>query len=148
MAQPKVKGKGKEIKANLTVQVAAGQANPAPPLGPILGQNGINIQEFCTQFNDKTKDQMGDVLPVRVTVYKDNSFAMLIKQPTVAGMIKKAIKLDKGSANPKKDKVGKITQQQILAIAERKLPDLNTSDLDAAANIVAGTARSLGVEVV
>ncbi|MCA9378822.1 50S ribosomal protein L11 [Candidatus Dojkabacteria bacterium] len=135
------------MKAVVSLQVPAGKATPAPPLGPILGQNGVNIQEFCTQFNDMTKDKMGDVLPVKLTVMGDNSFKIKVKEPTVASMIKKAINLQKGSANAKKEKVGKISRRQLQEIATRKLPDLNTKDTEAATNIVEGTARSLGLEI-
>lgn len=142
------KGKKNEIKAIVSLQVPAGKATPAPPLGPILGQNGVNIQEFCTQFNDMTKEKIGDVLPVRLTVMGDNSFKIKVKEPTVASMIKKAVNLQKGSANAKKDKVGKISRKQLQEIATRKLPDLNTKDVEAATNIVEGTARSLGLEII
>lgn len=139
--------KKKEIKNVLKLEVAAGQANPAPPLGPVLGQNGVNIQAFCTEFNEKTRDRMGERLPVVLTVYKDGTYSMVIKQPTVAGMVKKAAKIEKGSATPHKDKVGKITMQQVTEIAQKKMPDLNTTNLESAKKIVAGTARSLGVDV-
>lgn len=139
--------KKKEIKNVIKLEIAAGQANPAPPLGPVLGQNGVNIQGFCAEFNDKTRDRMGERLPVVLTVYKDGTYTMVIKQPTVAGMVKKAAKVEKGSAVPHKDKVGKITMQQVTEIAQKKMPDLNTTSLESAKKIVAGTARSLGVDI-
>lgn len=139
--------KKKEIKNVIKLEIAAGQANPAPPLGPVLGQNGVNIQGFCSEFNDKTRDRMGERLPVVLTVYKDGTYSMVIKQPTVAGMVKKAAKIEKGSAVPHKDKVGKITMQQVTEIAQKKMPDLNTTSLESAKKIVAGTARSLGVDI-
>jgi len=138
----------KEIKANITLLVKGAAANPAPPLGPVLGQNGVNIQEFCTKFNELTKDKAGDMLPVKLTVYKDGSFVMVIKQPTVASLLKKAAKIEKGSANPKTEKVGKVSKKQLAEIAEKKLPDLNTKNIQSASNIVAGTARSLGLDIV
>jgi large subunit ribosomal protein L11 len=139
--------KKKEIKNVLKLEIAAGQANPAPPLGPTLGQNGIPIQPFCQDFNEKTREMMGERLPVVVTVYKDNTYSLLIKQPTVAGMLKKAAKVEKGAATPNKQKVGKVTNQQVEEIAKRKMPDLNTNNLDSAKKIVAGTAKALGIEV-
>jgi large subunit ribosomal protein L11 len=138
----------KEIKANITLLVKGAAANPAPPLGPVLGQNGVNIQEFCTKFNEVTKDRAGDMLPVKLTVYKDGSFNMVIKQPTVASMLKKAAKIEKGSANPKTEKIGKVSRSQIREIAEKKLSDLNTKNINAASNTVEGTAKSLGLDIV
>jgi large subunit ribosomal protein L11 len=140
--------KGKEIKNNLTLQIQAAVATPAPPLGPILGQNGISIQEFVNEFNQKTQSKAGDVLPVKVVVFKDGSYKMTIKEPTVAGMLKKAANIQKGSANAKKDKVGKVNSAKVKEIAERKMTDLNTPSIDSAIKIVEGTARSLGIEVV
>jgi len=144
MAAPRKKD---EIKTVLTLQIQAGKATPAPPLGPILGQNGIAIPDFCSQFNEKTAQQGDDILPVKVTVFGDNSFKMFIKKPTVASMLKKAAKIEKGSANPKLEKVGSVNSSQLREIAERKLPDLNTNNVEAAMKIVTGTARSLGLEV-
>lgn len=137
----------KEVEKYLKLEIPAGTATPAPPLGPILGQNGINIQGFCTEFNGKTADQRGDVLPVVVHIYKDRSFKMIIKQPTVASLIKKKFNITKGSATPNKDKIKKIKKKELLEIAERKMPDLNTKNIDSALNIVAGTAKSLGIDV-
>lgn len=145
MAAPK-KSK-KEVKALLSLQIPAGKATPAPPLGPVLGQNGVPIADFCTKFNDMTKDKIGDVLPVKLTVFKDSTYEIHIKQPTVTSLVKKAAGVEKGSANPKIDKVGKISKKQVQEIAERKMPDLNTIKVDSAMRIVEGTARSLGIEV-
>ncbi len=141
------KKKGKEVKAQLTLQIEAGKATPAPPLGPILGQNGISIPDFCNEFNEKTREKGSDVLPVKVTVLMDGSFKMKIKQPTVAGMLKIAANIKKGSGHPKLEKVGKVSKAQIKEIAQRKLPDLNTVNLESAMRIVEGTANSLGIEV-
>lgn len=140
--------KKKEIKNQFKLTIPAGQATPAPPLGPILGQNGINMPEFCSQFNDKTSGMDGEELPVNVVVYSDGSFQMTIKQPTVTGMIKKTLGIEKGSGDPKRNKVGKITNKQLSEIAERKMPDLNTNDKEAAQKIVEGTAKSMGLEIV
>jgi large subunit ribosomal protein L11 len=137
----------KEINSILKLQIQAGKANPAPPIGPVLGQNGVPIQEFCTEFNNKTRD-MGDFeVPVIVTVYKDRTFKLQIKQPTVASMIKKKLNFQKGSGTPNKTKVAKIKKSDLKEIAEKKLADFNTKDLSSAVNIVAGTAKSLGVEI-
>ena len=147
MATKPTRGGKKEIKTVLTLQIQAGRATPAPPLGPVLGQNGVPIPDFCSQFNELTRDKGDDILPVKLTVFNDNTFKILVKQPTVAGMLKKAAGIAKGSANPKKDKVGKVKRSQINEIAERKLPDLNTRNVAAAARIVEGSARSLGLEI-
>ena len=142
------KFKKEDIKTVFKLEITGGQASPAPPLGPILGQNGVNIGAFTQEFNDKTREMMGERIPVIVTVLKKgNETHMEIMQPTVASMIKRAANIQKGSANPKKEKVGSITNQQVAEIAERKMPDLNTSDPAAAAKIVIGTAKSLGVDV-
>ncbi len=138
----------KEIEKQLKLEIPAGAATPAPPLGPILGQNGINIQEFTKEFNGKTESQRGDILPVVVHVYKDRSFKMFIKQPTVASLIKKKFGIQKGSGTPNKDKIKKVKKKDLMEIAERKLPDLNTKNLASALNIVAGTAKSMGIEVI
>jgi large subunit ribosomal protein L11 len=137
----------KEIKNTIKLEIAAGAATPAPPLGPILGQSGINIQAFCQEFNEKTRERAGQRLPVVLYVFKDNTYQMVIKQPTVASMVLNAAKAAKGSATPNKDKVGSITMQQAKEIAEKKMPDLNTSSIEAATKIVAGTAKSLGIDV-
>jgi large subunit ribosomal protein L11 len=137
----------KKILTVIKLQIPAGKANPAPPVGPALGQHGINIQDFCTQFNEKTKEKGDTVIPVEITVFEDRSFVFITKTPPAAVLIKKAINLKKGSGVPNKDKVGKITRDQLKKIAEEKMEDLNANDIDAAINIIAGTARSMGVEV-
>jgi large subunit ribosomal protein L11 len=138
----------KKITAYVKLQVPAGKANPAPPIGPALGQHGVNIMEFCKQFNAKTA-QMGDInIPVVITVYSDRSFTFITKTPPAADLIKKAINLPKGSARPNRDKVGKISRKQIREIAETKLPDLNCTDVEAAMRTVEGTAKSLGLDIV
>lgn len=147
MAQPAKKGK-KELKTILTLQIPAGKATPAPPLGAILGQNGLPIPKFCQEFNDQTRDKGNDILPVKVSVFTDNSYTFVIKQPTVVGMLKKAANIEKGSANPKKDKVGKVRKAQVREIAERKMPDFNTQTVESAMRIVEGSAKSLGLEVI
>lgn len=129
------------------MEIEAGKATPAPPIGPALSQHGVNIQEFCTKFNDMTKDKMGDVVPCILTVYDDRSISIELKTSPVAALIKKAIKLKKGSATPNKDKVGSISKAQVKEIAEMKMVDLNTRNLESAIKIVEGTAKSLGVEI-
>lgn len=138
----------KEVTNKFKLEIPAGKATPAPPLGPILGQNGINIQDFTTQFNEKTKDKMGDVLPVIVTVYKDRTFSMVIKEPTVASLIMKQFNIKKGSGTPNKEKLRKIKIDELKDIAERKIPDLNTKKIDSALKVVAGTAKSMGIDVI
>src|SRR6188472_3544171 len=137
----------KKVTAYVKLQVAAGKANPSPPVGPALGQHGVNIMEFCKAFNAQTQQDTGTIIPVVITVYEDRSFTFVTKTPPAAVLIKQAIGLDKGSGEPNRDKVGTITQDQLRAIAEKKLPDLNAHDVDQAAKIIAGTARSMGVEV-
>jgi large subunit ribosomal protein L11 len=138
----------KKIQAQIKLQVPAGQANPAPPIGPALGQHGVNIMEFCKQFNAKTqKMEPGLVIPVILTVYQDRSFTFVMKTPPVAVLIKKAANLAKGSAVPNKEKVGALTKQQVAEIAKQKMPDLNVNNLEAAIRTVEGTARSMGVEI-
>ncbi|MFW5807535.1 MAG: 50S ribosomal protein L11 [Spirochaetota bacterium] len=139
--------KQKKLMTQIKLQIPGGQANPAPPVGPALGQHGLNIMEFCKAFNDKSKDQQGTILPVIISVYEDRSFDFIIKTPPAAVLIKKALKLQKGSGEPNKTKVGTITRAQLEEIAELKKPDLNSDTLDAAVNIIAGTARSMGVDV-
>lgn len=138
----------KEIVSSFKLLIPAGKANPAPPLGPMLGQNGIDIQGFCSEFNDKTRDMGNDVLPVVVTVFEDRSFRMVIKQPTVTGMLLKKIGKQKGSANPSKEKIAKLKREDLREIAEKKLPDFNTKNVESAMSIVAGTARSLGIDII
>lgn len=137
----------KPIKTIIKLQCPAGKANPAPPVGPALGQHGLNIMDFCNKFNTATKDKGNAVIPVEITVYEDRTFDIVYKQPPVSDMIKKAINLQKGSGEPNKNKVGKISKDQIRKIAEDKMPDLNVSSVEAAMKIVEGTARSMGVEV-
>lgn len=138
----------REVTGLIKLQIKGGAANPAPPIGPALGAKGVNIMEFCKQFNARTQDKAGKVLPVIITVYSDKSFDFIIKQPPVAAQIKEAIKLETGSAESNKKKVGKITMDQMRKIAESKMPDLNCFTIESAIEMVAGTARSLGVEVV
>lgn len=137
----------KAIKTIIKLQVVGGKANPAPPIGPALGQHGLNIQGFCMQFNEATKDHVGDVIPAEITVYEDRTFTFILKTPPAAELLKKAAGVAKGAANPLKEKVGKVTMEQVRKIAEQKLEDLNANDVDAAAKIVAGTARSMGIKV-
>ncbi|MDR0594058.1 MAG: 50S ribosomal protein L11 [Bifidobacteriaceae bacterium] len=137
----------KKVSAVLKLQIQAGQANPAPPIGPALGAQGVNIMEFCRAYNAATESQRGNVVPVELTVYEDRSFSFVLKTSPAAEMIKKAAGLDKGSATPNSAKVGSITAAQVREIAQTKLPDLNANDLDGAAKIIAGTARSMGVTV-
>ena len=137
----------KKVTAMIKLQVSAGKANPAPPIGTALGPQGVNIMEFCKQFNAKTAN-MGDIkIPVVITVYADRSFTFITKTPPVADLVKKAIKLDKGSGKPNRDKVGTISREQIEEIAKTKLPDLNTTNLEAAIRTVEGTVKSMGVEI-
>ena len=138
----------KEIVAHIKVQSPAGQANPAPPVGTALGPRGVNIMAFCKEFNAATQKQAGDILPVVITVFKDKSFTFILKTPPAAILVKKAIGLEKGSGQPNRNKVGKITKAQIRTIAELKMPDLNTESIDSAMAMIAGAARSMGVEVI
>jgi large subunit ribosomal protein L11 len=138
----------KKVVEVLKLQIPAGKANPSPPVGPALGQRGINIMEFCKAFNEKTKDMMGFTIPVEITVFSDRSFTFITKQPPATDLIKKAAGVTKGSSNPLKDKVGKITKAQLKEIAEKKLPDLNTDDVEVAMKTLAGSARSMGIEIV
>jgi large subunit ribosomal protein L11 len=138
----------KKIKAIVKLQAPGGQANPAKGIGPALGPHGASAADFCKQFNDKTKDQNGLTLPVIITIYQDRTFSFIIKTPPASVLIKKELNLEKGSAVPHKDKVGKITKAQLKKIAELKMPDLNANDIEAAIKIIGGTARSMGVEVV
>lgn len=137
----------KKVKTLIKLQVPAGAANPAPPIGPALGQHGLNIQDFCKQFNDRTQDQRGNILPVVITVYEDRSFSFILKTPPAAELLKKAAGIAKGSGKPLTDKVGKITKAQLQDIAEKKMPDLNAHDIDAAMSIIAGTARQMGLTI-
>lgn len=138
----------KLIKAKLKLQIQAGAANPAPPVGPALGQHGINIAQFCQQFNEASKDMVGSVIPAEITIYEDRTFEFKLKTPPASDLIKKAAKIEKGSGDPLKNKVGKITKAQVREIAEKKMIDLNANDIEAAMKIIEGTARNMGVEVV
>ena len=137
----------KQVVKVIKAQARGGQANPAPPLGPVLGQAGIDINAFCTQFNERTQDKQGQVIPVVIRVYDDRSFDFEMKQPPAAAMIIEKAKIKKGSGEPNKNKVGKLTKAQLKEIAEAKMPDLNANDIEAAMEIIAGTARSMGVTV-
>ena len=138
----------KEISKVVTIQIEAGKATPAPPVGTVVGPLGINIQEFCTKYNDATKDKMGNIVPVQLTVYEDRTFDFVIKTPPTAFLIKKVAGVKKGAATGSKETVGTLTKSQVKEIAEIKLPDLNAYDIEAAMNIVAGTAKNMGVEIV
>ena len=138
----------KKILTTIKLQIPGGQANPAPPVGPALGQHGVNIMEFCKAFNAQTADQNGRIIPVEITVFEDRSFTFITKTPPAAILIKQAAGIDKGSGEPNREKVGRITDAQVRAIAEQKLEDLNAHDVDQASKIIAGTARSMGVDVV
>jgi len=137
----------KKVAGLIKLQIQAGAANPAPPVGPALGQHGVNIMEFCKAYNAATEAQRGNVIPVEITVYEDRSFTFVTKTPPAAKLILKAAGLDKGSAVPHKDKVGSLSRDQVREIAALKMPDLNANDIEAAADIIAGTARSMGVIV-
>lgn len=138
----------KKVVAQVKLQIPAGSANPQPPVGPALGQHGVNIMEFCKAFNAKTQDKKGLIIPVIITVYSDRSFTFILKTPPAAILIKKAINLEKGSAQANRTKVGKITRSKVKEIAELKIPDLNTKKIDSAMRMIEGSAKSLGVEVV
>lgn len=138
----------KKIKTVIKLQITGGQANPAPPVGPALGQHGVNIAEFCKTFNEKTRDRMGEVTPVEITVFVDRSYALKLKTPPAADLLKKAAGIEKGSSDPLKKKVGKVTHAQIAEIAARKMPDLNAKDLAGAERMIEGTARQMGLEIV
>jgi large subunit ribosomal protein L11 len=137
----------KPISGLIKLQIQAGKANPAPPVGPALGQHGVNIMDFCKKFNEKTKGQEGMIIPVVITVFKDKTFTFITKTPPASDLIKKALKIESGSKEPNKNKVGTLTQAQLEEIAKMKMADLNANDIQAAKNIIAGTARSMGVEV-
>jgi large subunit ribosomal protein L11 len=137
----------KKILGFIKLQIPGGQANPAPPVGPALGQKGVNIMEFCKQFNARTQDKQGLVIPVVITVYSDKSFTFITKTPPASVLLLKAAKLEKGSGEPNRNKIGKVTKAQVREIAQMKMPDLNAQDIDAAMKMVAGTARSMGIVV-
>lgn len=137
----------KKVIKVIKTQARGGQANPAPPLGPALGQAGVDIAGFCAKFNDKTKDRMGQIVPVEITVYEDRTFSFVLKQPPASALILEKAKIEKGSGEPNKNKVGKITRKHLEEIARAKMSDLNAGSVEAAMNIIAGTARSMGVEI-
>ena len=137
----------KKILTTIKLQIPGGQANPAPPVGPALGQHGVNIMEFCKAFNAQTQQDAGTIIPVEITVFEDRSFTFITKTPPAAVLIKEALGLDKGSAEPHRVKVGRLSKAQLRSIAETKMPDLNAHDVDQAMKVIAGTARSMGVEV-
>ena len=137
----------KEITGFIKLQIPAGKANPAPPIGPALGQKGVNIMQFCKEFNARTQDAAGDIIPVVISVYKDRSFSFITKTPPASDLLKKMAGISKGSSEPNKTKVGTLTAAQIAEIATRKLPDLNTDDIESASNSIRGTARSMGLIV-
>jgi len=137
----------KKILALIKLHVPGGKANPAPPVGPALGQHGVNIMEFCKSFNDKTKSKQGLIVPVEITVYADRSFTYIMKTPPASVLLKKAAKIAKASGEPNREKAGSVTRGQVREIAETKMPDLNAADIDAAMRIIEGTARSMGIEV-
>ena len=142
------KATGKKIAAFVKLQVTGGQATPAPPVGTALGPHGVNIMDFCKQFNSRTQSNQGTTIPVELTIYADRSFSFITKTPPAAVLLKQAVGLDKGSGEPNRDKVGKVTRDQLKQIAETKMKDLNANDIDAAISIIAGTARSMGLEVI
>lgn len=137
----------KKITAMIKLQIPAGKASPTPPVGPALGQHGLNIMGFCKEFNERTKNEVGLIIPVVITVYSDRTFTFITKTPPAAVLLKKACKIESGSGVPNKEKVAKITKAELLQIAEKKMPDLNTTDIEAAARMIAGTARSMGIVV-
>jgi large subunit ribosomal protein L11 len=138
----------KQVQTMIKLQIEAGKANPAPPIGPALGQHGVNIMEFCKQFNARTQKLIGEITPVVITVYNDRSFTFELRTPPASFLLIKAAKIAKGSGVPNKDKVGKVTKAQLKEIAEKKMPDLNCYDVEAACKIIAGTARNMGIEIV
>ncbi len=137
----------KDVKTVVKLQIPAGKANPAPPVGPALGQAGVNIQEFCTKFNDQTKEKMGNIIPVEITVFEDRTFTFVTKTPPAADLLMKAAGVKKGASNPLTEKVGSITKDQLREIAETKMPDLNANDVEAAMRIIEGSARNMGITV-
>ena len=138
----------KPIKTIIKLQIPAGQANPAPPVGPALGQRGVNIQDFVKKFNDATKDMMGDIVPAEITIYEDRSFDFKLKTPPASALLKKAAGIEKGSNVSGRTNVGKVTKEDLRKIAERKMADLNANDIDAATRIIAGTAKNMGIDVI
>lgn len=137
----------KKVKTVVKMQIKAGKASPAPPIGPMLAQHGINMQEFCQDFNDKTSDRGDDVVPVEISVYQDGSYDFILKEPPASQLIKREVGIEKGSGEPNKNKIGQITRKQLEAVAKKKMPDLNTNDLDAAVEIIKGTAKNMGLRI-
>jgi len=137
----------KKVKTVVKLQIPAGKANPAPPVGPALGQHGLNIQEFCTKFNEATKDKSGDIIPAEITIFEDRTFTFILKTPPASDLLRKAAGVQKGSGDPLKTKVGKVSKEKIKEIAERKMADLNANDIEGASKIIEGTARSMGIKV-
>jgi large subunit ribosomal protein L11 len=137
----------KKIKTIIKLQIPAGKANPAPPIGPALGQHGLNIQEFCVKFNEATKEQGENIIPAEITIYEDRTFTFILKTPPASDLLRKAAKVEKGSGNPLKNKIAKISPAQLREIAEKKMPDLNANEIEEAEKIIAGTARSMGIEI-
>jgi len=137
----------KEILTKIKLQIRGGQANPAPPVGPALGQAGLNIQEFCTKFNDASKEKMGSLIPVEITVYKDRTYTFIMKEPPASELLKEIAKIKKGSGKSLTEKIGSITKEQLKEVAIKKMPDLNTNDVEQAMKIMAGTARQMGLEI-
>ncbi len=137
----------KSIKTTIKLQIPAGAANPAPPVGPALGQHGINIAQFCQQFNEATKDMAGNIVPAEITIYEDRTFEFKLKTPPASDLLRKAAGVEKGAGNPLQNKVGKVTKEQVRQIAEKKMADLNANSVEAAMKIIEGTARSMGIEV-
>ncbi|KAA0240261.1 MAG: 50S ribosomal protein L11 [Dehalococcoidia bacterium] len=138
----------KKVRAVVTLQIPAGKANPAPPIGPALGQHGVNIMEFCKEYNARTQNQVGQIIPAQLTIFEDRSFTFVLKTPPAADLLRKAAGIDKGSGNPRLNKVGKVRVSDLRKIAETKMADLNANDVDEAIKIIEGTARSMGIEVV
>jgi large subunit ribosomal protein L11 len=137
----------KKVTAIIKLQISAGKATPAPPIGPALGQHGVNIMQFCKEYNDRTQSQEGYIIPAEITVYHDRSFTFVTKQPPVSDLVRRTLGIEKGSSNPRREKAGTLTRDQLYEVARTKMKDLNAQDIDAAANIVAGTARSMGIDV-
>lgn len=137
----------KKKKSIVKLQIKAGSASPAPPIGPMLAQHGINMQEFCQDFNNKTADRGDDIVPVEITVYQDGSYDFILKEPPASQLIKRELGIEKGSGEPNKNKIGTITREQLESVAEKKMPDLNTNDMDAAVEIIKGTAKNMGLRI-
>ncbi|MFN8615647.1 MAG: 50S ribosomal protein L11 [Dehalococcoidia bacterium] len=137
----------KKVRAVVTLQLPAGKANPAPPVGPALGQHGVNIMEFCKDYNARTQDKVGQIIPAQLTIFEDRSFTFILKTPPAADMLRKAAGIDKGSGNPRLNKIGKVSADDVRKIAETKMPDLNANSVEEAIRIIEGTARSMGIEV-